>query len=132
MNLKSPPPGDKDSDEISVVIKALRAADLRLEELTSGKIDTVSDRDGRSFLLQRAQDQLRAAEAAKQAAILNALPAYIAVLDAAGRVQSVNQMWERIAASNALHGPAYSIGNNYLEKCDKARGPHSIEARRAA
>jgi hypothetical protein len=57
MSLKSPPPGD--SDEISVVIKALREADLRLEELTSGEVDTVSDRDGRSFLLQHAQDQLR-------------------------------------------------------------------------
>jgi diguanylate cyclase (GGDEF)-like protein/PAS domain S-box-containing protein len=132
MSLKSPPPGDPDSDEISVVIKALRAADLRLEELTSGEVDTVSDREGRSFLLQHAQDQLRAAEAAKQAAILNALPAYIAVLDAAGRVLSVNEMWERGTAGNALQGPAYGVGVNYLEKCDKARGPDSIEARRAA
>jgi hypothetical protein len=62
MSLKSPPPGD--SDEISIVIKALREAELRLEELTSGEVDTVSDRDGRSFLLRRAQDQMREAEAA--------------------------------------------------------------------
>ena len=132
MSLKSPPPRDSDGDEISVVIKALRAADLRLEELTSGEIDTVSDHDGRSFLLQRAQNQLREAEAAKQAAILNALPAYIAVLDMAGRVLSVNEMWERATADNTLHGPAYGVGINYLEKCEKARGPDSIEARRAA
>src|SRR5580658_6586842 len=132
MSLESPPPGDKDGDEISVVIKALRAADLRLEELTSGEVDTVSDRDGRSFLLQRAQDQLRATEAAKQAAILNALPAYIAILDMAGHVLSVNEMWERVTASNALYGPAYGVGSNYLEKCEKARGPDSIEPRRAA
>src|SRR3984957_17240908 len=132
MSLKSPPPGDRDSDEISVVIRALRAADLRLEELTSGEVDTVSDRDGRSFLLQRAQNQLREAEASKQAAILNALPACIAVLDVAGRIVSVNEMWERVTASSALHGPAYCVGINYLEQCDKARGPDSIEARRAA
>src|SRR5580692_4298083 len=117
MSLKSPPPGDRDSDEISVVIRALRAADLRLEELTAGEVDTVSDRDGRSFLLQRAQDQLRDAEAAKQAAILNALPAYIAVLDAGGCILSVNEMWGRSTTQNALHGPAYSVGDNYLEKC---------------
>jgi diguanylate cyclase (GGDEF)-like protein/PAS domain S-box-containing protein len=129
MSAKSP---DDTDDEISVVIKALREADLRLEELTSGEIDTVSDRDGRSFLLHRAQDQLREAEASKQAAILNALPAYIAVLDMAGRVLSVNEMWERETASNALHGPAYNVGINYLDKCDKARGPDSIEAHRAA
>src|SRR5450755_4718438 len=106
MSLKSPPPGERDSDEISVVIKALREADLRLEELTSGEVDTVSDRDGRSFLLRRAQDQWREAEAAKQAVILNALPACIAVLDAAGRVLSVNEMWGRLTGGNALHGPA--------------------------
>src|ERR1700733_4147894 len=130
MSRKSPPPGD--SDEISTVIKALREADFRLEELTSGEVDTVSDRDGRSFLLRRAQDQLREAEASKQAAILNALPAYIAMLDMTGRVLSVNEMWERETASDALHGPAYGVGINYLEKCDKARGPESIEAHRAA
>jgi diguanylate cyclase (GGDEF)-like protein/PAS domain S-box-containing protein len=132
MSLKSPPPEDRDSDEISVVIKALRAADLRLEELTSGEVDTVSDREGRSFLLRHAQDQLREAEAAKQAAILNALPAYIAVLDVAGGVLSVNEMWERATDGNALHGPAYGVGVNYLEKCDEASGPDSIESRRAA
>jgi hypothetical protein len=130
MSLKSPPPGD--SDEISIVIKALREADLRLEELTSGEVDTVSDRDGRSFLLRRAQDQLRETEAAKQAAILNALPACIAVLDVVGRVLSVNEMWGRLTAGNALHGPAYGVGNNYLDLCDAARGPDSIEAQRAA
>jgi diguanylate cyclase (GGDEF)-like protein/PAS domain S-box-containing protein len=132
MTPKSPPPGDRESDEISVVIRALRAADLRLEELTSGEVDTVSDRDGRSFLLQRAQDQLREAEASKQAAILNALPAYIAVLDITGGVLSINEMWEGVTASNPLLGPDYGVGINYLEKCDKARGPDAIEARRAA
>jgi diguanylate cyclase (GGDEF)-like protein/PAS domain S-box-containing protein len=132
MSLKSPPPGDSDGDEISVVIRALRTADLRLEELTSGEVDTISDREGRSFVLQRAQSQLRAAEAAKLAAIINALPAYIAVLDAAGRVLSTNEMWERLTAGNALHGPAYGVGNNYLEKCDEARGPDTLEAYRAA
>jgi diguanylate cyclase (GGDEF)-like protein/PAS domain S-box-containing protein len=130
MSLKSPPQGD--SEEISVVIKALREADLRLEELTSGEVDTVSDREGRSFLLQRAQHQVREAEAAKLKAILNALPAYIAVLDVAGRVLSVNEKCERLTAANALHGSVYSVGDNYLEKCDEARGPNSIEARRAA
>jgi diguanylate cyclase (GGDEF)-like protein/PAS domain S-box-containing protein len=130
MSLKSPPPGD--SDEISVVIKALREADLRLEELTSGEVDTVSDREGRSFLLRRAQNQLRESEAARQAAILNALPACIAVLDVAGRVLSINDMWGRLTAGNALHGPAYGVGNNYLDLCDAARGPDSMEAHRAA
>src|ERR1700729_3596516 len=100
MTLK--PPLVEANEEISLVIRALREADLRLEELTAGEVDTVSDRDGRSFLLQRAQNQLRDTEAVKQAAILNALPACIAVLDVAGRIVSVNEMWERVTASSAL------------------------------
>jgi diguanylate cyclase (GGDEF)-like protein/PAS domain S-box-containing protein len=131
MSTASPPPGD-DGDEISVVIKALRAADLRLEELTAGEVDTVFDREGHSFLLQRAQDQMRATEAAKQAAILNALPAYIAVLDGEGCVVSVNDMWGRLTAGNRLHGPDYAVGNNYLDMCDQESGPGSVDARRAA
>jgi diguanylate cyclase (GGDEF)-like protein/PAS domain S-box-containing protein len=130
MSLKSPPPAD--SDEISVVIKALREADLRLEELTSGEVDTVSDRDGRAFLLRRAQSQVRDTEAAKQAAILNALPAHIAVLDVVGRVLSINEMWGRLTAGNALHGPAYGVGKNYLDMCDSKRGADSTDAHRAA
>ena len=122
MSAESPPPGD-DADEISVVIKALRAADLRLEELTAGEVDTVFDREGHSFLLQRAQDQMRATEATKQAAILNALPACIAVLDSEGRVLSVNDMWGLLTAGNPLHGPAYGVGNNYLDMCDQAARP---------
>jgi diguanylate cyclase (GGDEF)-like protein/PAS domain S-box-containing protein len=131
MSAASPPPGD-DNDEISVVIRALRAADLRLEELTAGEVDTVFDREGHSFLLQRAQDQMRATEATKQAAILNALPAYIAVLDGEGLILSINDMWGRLTAGNPLHGPAYAVGNNYLDMCDQESGPGSADARRAA
>jgi len=43
-----PPPKDAD-EEISVLIRTLRETDQRLGELTSGQIDTVADRDGRSF-----------------------------------------------------------------------------------
>jgi diguanylate cyclase (GGDEF)-like protein/PAS domain S-box-containing protein len=131
MSTDSPPPTD-DSEEISVVIRALREADLRLEELTAGEVDTVTDREGRSFLLQRAQKQLRAAEIVKQAAILNALPAFIAVLDGEGRVTSVNDMWGRLTAGNPLHGPAYGVGSDYLELCEKQRGPDAVDAHAAA
>ncbi len=131
MTSESAPPDDT-SGEISVVIKALREADLRLEELTAGEVDTVSDRDGRSYLLQRAQDQLRDAEAAKQAAILDALPAHIVLLDMQGQIVSVNETWRRLTGGNVLQGPAYGIGLNYLEICDSARGRDSADAHRVA
>jgi diguanylate cyclase (GGDEF)-like protein/PAS domain S-box-containing protein len=131
MTAESPPPGSA-NDEISVRIRALREADLRLEELTAGEVDTVSDREGRSYLLQRAQDQLRDAEAAKQAAILNALPAHIVLLDMQGFIVSANDTWRRLTGGNVLQGPAYGIGLNYLDTCDTARGKDSADAHRTA
>jgi diguanylate cyclase (GGDEF)-like protein/PAS domain S-box-containing protein len=131
MNPESPDMRD-DSEEISVVIRALEEADCRLEQLTDGEVDAVLDREGRPFLLQRAQNQLRDSEAAKQAAILNALPAYIAVLDMQGVIVSVNEMWGRLTGGNALQGPAFRLDRNYLGICDDARGPDSVDAHRAA
>ena len=66
--MTTPPPDDGDG-EISVLIKPLRLADERLEELTGGEVDAVLGSDGRSYLLHRAQNDLRYHEAAKQAAI---------------------------------------------------------------
>ena len=58
----APPSGDA-SEEISVLIRTLRETDQRLDELNAGQIDTVADRDGRSFLLHHAQGELRYADA---------------------------------------------------------------------
>ena len=116
------PPAEIATEELSVLIKTLRETNQRLEELTHGEIDTVADREGRSFLLHRAQGQLRYTEAAKQAAILNALPAHIALLDTRGIIVSVNEAWGRFAGASVLLAPKYGIGLNYLEKCESARG----------
>lgn len=131
MKPKSPPPADE-STEISVVIKALREADARLEQLTEGEVDTVTDREGRSFVLQRAQNQLRDTEAAKQAAILNALPAKIALLDGEGVIVSVNERWGEITWDNAFQGSAFEMGRNFLDVCDAARGANAAQLREIA
>jgi len=55
------------------LIETLHRTEQRLEKLTAGEVDTVADRDGRTFLLRRAQDRLRLSEAAKQADTLDAL-----------------------------------------------------------
>jgi diguanylate cyclase (GGDEF)-like protein/PAS domain S-box-containing protein len=128
---KSPAPADT-SEEVSALIKTLLEVGQRLEELTGGEVDTVADRDGRTFLLRGAQEQLRQSEAARQAAILNALPAHIALLDAQGIIVSINEAWRRFAGTSAVHGPNYGIGLNYLEACDTAQGAGSSEARQIA
>jgi PAS domain S-box-containing protein len=124
-------PGDV-NEEIPALIDALHESGQRLEELTGGEVDGVTDGDGRTFLLQSAQDQLRHSEAVGQAAILNALPAHIALLDAQGFIISVNEAWRRFAGANAIHGPGYGIDLNYLDICDSARGEDSSEAHHIA
>jgi len=126
------PPSDDANEEISVLIRTLRETDQRLDELTAGQIDTVSDRDGRSFLLHHAQDELRYVEAAKQAAILNALPAHVILLDTMGLIIFVNSAWQQLTCPNALIDPKYGIGLNYLEVCRRARGDGASDARTAA
>jgi PAS domain-containing protein len=120
------------NEEISALIELLHKTGQRLEELTAGEIDTVADRDGRTFMLRSAQAQLRHIDAAKQAAILNALPAHIAVLDSQGRIISVNEAWLRFAGANTIQRPGYAIGANYLRICASAPGDDSSEAHQVA
>jgi len=120
------------NEEISELIEALNYSSRRLEELTAGEVDAVANSDGRTFLLQHAQDHLRHSEAAKQAAILNALPAHIALLDAQGCIMSVNAAWRRFPGSDAVQRPGYAIGLNYIEICESAQGEGSARAHRIA
>ena len=55
-------------------------------------------------------------------AALNALPAAMAILDAAGHIVSVNATWERSVVSSALFGPELSAGTDYLARCASASG----------
>jgi PAS domain S-box-containing protein len=120
------------NEEIAALIETLHQSEQRLEELTAGEVDTVTNRAGRTVMLQRAQEQLRVSEAAKQAAILNALPAHIALLDSQGCIISVNETWRRFAGANALLSAEYGIDLNYLEICDSAEGKNADEATQAA
>ncbi|MEO6422182.1 MAG: EAL domain-containing protein [Candidatus Nitrotoga sp.] len=128
MNPKDPPPLEDSNEKIFALIETLRHTEQRLDEITAGEVDTVADHDGRPFLLRRSQDHMRHSEAA----ILNALPAHIALLDAKGLILSVNEAWRRFAGTNAIQGKGHGIGANYLEICDSARGEGASEAHQAA
>ncbi|WP_422297612.1 EAL domain-containing protein [Rhodoferax sp.] len=132
MNPVNSPAGADRQEEVSALIETLHVTGQRLEDLTAGEVDTVTDRRGRTVMLRRAQDHMRHHEAAKQAAILNALPAHIALLDAQGRIISVNQAWRQFADANLLQAPAYGVGLSYLDICDNARGDAAAEAQQVA
>ena len=67
-----------------------------------------------------------------EAAVLKALPAHIASIDANGIITSVNDAWRHFADANGLHSPGHEIGVNYLSVCDSAEGNGSASAHRAA
>ncbi|MBE0546997.1 MAG: response regulator [Rubrivivax sp.] len=119
-------------EEIAALIETLHATDQRLAALTRGEVDTVANRDGRTSLLQRAQEQLRDVEARKQAALLDALPVHIALLDAQGVIVSVNDAWRRFAEANDWHDAEYGVGQSYAEVCDRAGGAGAEEAAQVA
>lgn len=123
-------------DEVSALIETLHRTGQRLETLTAGEVDAVADLAGRSFLLQHAQDQVRTVDSLRQAAILNSLPANIALLDAQGVIVSVNEAWRRFAADNApacpIHGVGVGVGADYLAVCNQAQGRDSEEAPQVA
>jgi diguanylate cyclase (GGDEF)-like protein/PAS domain S-box-containing protein len=64
-------------------------------------------------------------------ATIDALSAELCVLDQNGTIVAVNQAWKRFYDENSpnpQHYPNYGLGINYLEVCDRARGPFSEEA----
>ncbi|MDP1538354.1 MAG: EAL domain-containing protein [Burkholderiales bacterium] len=128
MNPEKPLPAEDGNGEIPALIETLHQTGQRLEELTAGEVDVVVDRRGRTSLLRRAQDHLLL----REAAIFNALPAHIALLDPRGRITTVNESWRQFGRANAILGPGCGVGVDYLELCDSARGDDAAEARQAA
>lgn len=91
--------------------------------------------EGRSFITgilrditerRRTRDELRATALAMRQlaeqtkATLDALPAFIAVLDPAGRIVSVNRAWAEAGPETEFLGQGSIVGDNYLDMC--ARG----------
>ncbi|MBI5092362.1 MAG: PAS domain S-box protein [Candidatus Hydrogenedentes bacterium] len=52
--------------------------------------------------------------------ILDGLSAHIALLDNRGTIITVNPAWRRFAEASGLCIPRHSVGQNYVETCDRA------------
>jgi len=130
---KAPRPGE--TDRLGELIEILHQTHRQIREIAGETVDAVvHPASGTSYLLVQAQGDLRRKEgverrhAAERAAILDALPAQIALLDLEGRIVAVNESWRRFARENALADNEFSVGRSYLEICDSAAGPNSGEA----
>jgi len=117
------------SDEVRSLVATLREAEQRLDALTAGQVDAITDADGRTFLLQRAQEGVRRGDAARRAAILNSLPANIVLLDAEGCIVAVNESWRQFGIVNGLEGGSADVGANYIDVCIVAAG-HDVDGAR--
>ena len=95
-------------------------------------------RSQQADLLREAEEKLRASVGAErdaveaQAAILNALPAHIALIDEDGVILTVNESWRRFASASVLLGVDAGVGQNYLDICDRSDGACADEAHTAA
>ena len=67
----------------------------------------------------RLHEELRLFQGDVQAAVLEALPSGVAVLDAGGRIVFVNAAWRAFAAANGLHDPEGGLGLDYIGLCER-------------
>jgi PAS domain S-box-containing protein len=134
MKLTSLPESPDPSEEIAGLVLGLQETQQRLLELAGGELDAVLLPSGQSFLLQEAQEQLRHAEAAQrgfaalQSSILNALPAYIALLDHQGVILSTNDAWRNFAGGSGRNKVVADVGQNFVGLCREVVGPGREQA----
>jgi PAS domain S-box-containing protein len=62
-------------------------------------------------------------------AVLDALPAHIAVLDQHGAIMAVNAAWRRFTQANGYAGSGSGLGLKYLDICGQAVGIEPADAR---
>ena len=91
----------------------------RTEELSEKNVELeeqVRQREQNDSTLRQSENFARA--------ILDSLPAQIAVVDKDGKIVEVNQAWQNFAGTNGVDKKllSSSIGQNYLEICAEASG----------
>jgi PAS domain S-box-containing protein len=102
----------------------LEFRDITHELIAHKALEDANDRKD-DFFASLSQDM-----AESQAAILDALPASIALIDGVGKILVVNESWRRFGQVNGLQAPDSALGANYLAVCGRAE-PECDEAQRA-
>lgn len=69
---------------------------------------------------------------ATRRALINSLPAHIALLDEGGRILDVNDQWRHFGTRNDYPDVTFGVGSNYLAVCRTAQGDFAEEATEAA
>lgn len=108
------------------LVETLHATHLQIRALAGEGVDAVvHPSSGTTYLLSDAQGDLRRLEqverqhASELAAILDALPAEIALIDQGGIILMVNEAWRAFARQNGLNLSNFAVGSSYLAVCDE-------------
>jgi len=115
-------------DDLQKLVDDFNVAQRRLIEATGGKVDAVLVPPTGLVLLPAAQQQLLRSEsqyrmfAAEKAAILDALPAHVALLDPDGKILAVNKAWRDFSDGGCLSGDHLGVGADYPAACSSAGG----------
>ncbi|MCK7494922.1 MAG: PAS domain-containing protein [Comamonadaceae bacterium] len=107
---------------IASLLQTLHDTEQQLEAQSASHPGTAATPAGCRHRLRCEEEQWRHREAKRQTALLNALPAHIAVLDPNGVIVAVNDAWRRFGDENGLRDVNHGIGRNYLDLCDTAPG----------
>jgi PAS domain S-box-containing protein len=137
MNKDIPTAGsDNPGEELADLVGQMRALQERIQELSGNELDAITDNLGRAWLMPDAQqklvesENLQRQEIEKRQAILDALPAHIAVLDRNADIVAVNNAWREFAKLNGHLHENCSIGDNYIEVCRQSTDDSQFDAHR--
>lgn len=131
-------PRQEEANELAVLVRRLAEAEAALQSHLAGQVDAILDAEGKAHLLHAAQMQLISSEATQrqaaqmQAAILDAIPAHIALITREGTVLAVNEAWRRFARLGQMQSPDFGVGLNYLTICEQTEGDCAEDAHAVA
>lgn len=117
--------GQDSMQRLGELIARLDETQREIQSLTRDQVDAVVLPDGLPFLLSGAQEALRQHEqeqrghAEQRAAILDTLPAKVALLDQDGGIVATNARWRSVEDGSP---DPVELGDNYLDICDRVEG----------
>lgn len=135
---RNPSRTDPVTQRIAQLVGTIQEAERELQSLVGDQVNAVVGATGGAPLLRDAFEWLGEREAAQrelaatQMAILDAIPAQIALLDPEGIVRTVNSKWREFAIANGLASDDFGLGTNYIGVCEAAHGDCAEESKAVA
>jgi PAS domain S-box-containing protein len=129
---------DPAAQELTLLLQRLNEAESALRVHLEGQRGAFAGQSDSGSLLAQARQSMVEGEAVRrqaagvQTAILDALPANIALVNPEGLIVAVNESWRRFGLENSALDDHFFVGKNYLEICESTEGECAADARATA